>query len=98
MLRKILGQQTPGGKDVFSGPLKGPTPPPKFPDDRSGERCSFRRSCSEPPHVWRVVWFWPGIWRIWTLIGGTGGFGRQSGPQNNPCVLFYPFTTPPKKK
>ena len=57
-------------------------------------RCSFRRSCSEPPHVWRVVWFCWDLanldfdWRVWA---------SKRPSKNHPCFLFYPFTTPPKK-
>lgn len=44
-------------------------------------------------HMFGVSSGFVGIWRIWTLIGG---FGRQSGPQNNPCFVL-PLYHPPKK-
>lgn len=98
MLRKILGQQTPGGKDVFSGPIKGTNSTAKI--SRPGRvRCSGFGGAARNRHMFGVWSGVVGIWRIWTLIGGTGGLGRQSGPQNLPHVFcFPPFYHPPKKK
>lgn len=91
MLYKILGQQTPGGKDVQV--QYGPTPPPKFPD-QVGLDVLFG-GAARNRHMFGVSSGFVGIWRIWTLIGG---FGRQSGPQKITHVFCFTPLPPPQKK
>ena len=97
MLYKILGQQTPGGKDVFQVQLLTNSTakisrPGRVLDVRDLEELLGTATC------WRRVVWWgvqgfgeSGLW--------LAGFRRQSGQTRiNPCFFCFTPLPPPKKK